>query len=137
MVEVELTTGEGFETVRVIVAPVGGVVPPVGAPPVVGGGAVGDSDLHPAKIGSSSITPKISFRCLILIISAPINSSTQPAHQEQPPQETQKSSVIRVLPATLSPASVWPKTSRMISMVIVVRPVSGSRPPFCGKSAAN
>jgi hypothetical protein len=80
MVEVELMTGEGFETVRVIVAPVGGVVPPVGAPPVVGAGAVGDSDLHPAKIGSSTISAKISFRCLILIISAPINSSSQPAH---------------------------------------------------------
>jgi hypothetical protein len=80
MVEVELTTGEAFETVRVIVAPVGGVTPPDGVPPVDGAGAVGDSDLHPAKIDSSTISAKINFRCLILIISAPINSSSQPAH---------------------------------------------------------
>ena len=37
--------------------------------------------------------------------------------------------VIRVLPDTRSPAIVWPNTSRMMSIVTVLSPVSGSRPP--------
>src|SRR5438132_4539176 len=73
MIEVELTTGVALEAVRVIDAPVGGVTPPLGVPPpVVGGGAVGDSDLQPAKNTSSSARrTNISFRCLKSIISAP------------------------------------------------------------------
>jgi hypothetical protein len=58
--EVESTTGFGFDTVMVMLAPVvGGVVPPV---LVVGGvvdvdGAVGDSPLHPPKMSTSAATP--------------------------------------------------------------------------------
>src|SRR2546425_1109294 len=134
MIEVELTTGVALEAVRVIDAPVGGVTPPLGVPPpVVGGGAVGDSDLQPANITSSSARRRnISFRCLKKIISAPVNSSSHPhpARQEHPLHCTQKSTVSRVLPLTDSPASVWPNSSRITSMVTTERPVSGSRPPF-------
>src|SRR5437867_9030138 len=139
MIEVELTTGVVLEAVRVIDAPVGGVTPPLGVPPpVVGGGAVGDSDLQPAKNTSSSARrANISFRCLKSIISAPkLLFPPHPARQEHPLHCTQKSTVIRVLPLTASPARVWPNTSRIRSIVTIERPVSGSRPPFCGSRAA-
>src|SRR5205085_12245850 len=123
MTTFEFTSGFALETVRVMVALVGGVTPP-GVPPVLTDGVVGDSDLHPAKITISARSANVSFRCLISIISNPRQLFHPP--YEQPPHEKQKSSVNRVFPATRSPASVCPKNVRITSMVMIGLPVSGS-----------
>src|SRR5713226_3297578 len=132
MMTLEFTSGFALETVSVMVALVGGVTPPPGVvPPGVNGGAVGDSALQPARISSNANTGKISFRCLMSIISTPVNSSIHHSSgYAHPPHEKQKSKLIRVLPETRSPASVVPKTSRITSMVTNGLCVSGSIPPF-------
>src|SRR5438128_9748772 len=80
MMTFEFTNGLVFEAVRTMVGFVGGVTPPPGVPPgPTGGGAVGDSLLHPVMISSSSArSANVSFRCLMSIIETPVNSSIHP-----------------------------------------------------------
>src|ERR671935_53289 len=85
MTEFELTTGFGGVAVREMLAFVGGVTPPVGPPGVVTLGVVGVSALQPAKITSNARSAKIRFRCLILIMSTPVNSSIHPRRQLSAP----------------------------------------------------
>ena len=85
MTTFEFTNGFALETVRLIVAFVGGVTPPEGAPGEVTVGVVGDSALHPPKIRISARSANIIFRCLILIISTPVNSTVQPRKRLRAP----------------------------------------------------
>src|SRR6185436_19030436 len=134
MTTVLSTNGLAFEVVSTRVAPVGGAVPPGGTPPP-GGGAVGVSPLHAAKSSSSASSANQVFRSLILIMPVP----PYPSHTlyAQPPQLKQKSSGKRVASYTRSPPSVSPKISTMMSIFTTGRPVTGSRPPLTGCSAAN
>src|SRR5712692_9956923 len=77
MMTFAFTGGVVFDALRAMVAFVGGAFPPDGVPPPTGG-AVGDSALQPAKIRSSARSANIIFRCLILIISTPVNSYHPP-----------------------------------------------------------
>src|SRR3954447_7206219 len=85
IVEVEPVNGAAVVTVRAMLAPVGGGVPPllpVPFPlplvPVMGGGAVGDSPLQPAKSASSAMSARRMNRCVVCFMSTPVNSSSTP-----------------------------------------------------------
>jgi hypothetical protein len=80
MTEVELTNGLAFDTTRVMLAPVGGVVGDDGVVGVDGVvvGEVGDSPLQAANISSSAKTANKNFRCRMLIISTPVIPSSHP-----------------------------------------------------------
>src|SRR5258708_3332375 len=86
IVDVDATSGVGFNTVKTIVAPTGGVTPPPGGvvppPPGVGFGAVGDSPLHAASTSNSASSANISFRCLILIMVQPPSATL--THPQRP-----------------------------------------------------
>src|SRR5438132_6332881 len=87
MMTFEFTNGLVFEAVRTMVGFVGGVTPPPGVPPgPTGGGAVGDSLLHPVMISSSSArSANVTFRCLMSIIRTPVNSSIHPIERLETP----------------------------------------------------
>src|SRR5438309_7982969 len=86
MMTLEFTNGLVFEAVRVIVGLAGGVTPPPGVPPgPTGGGAVGDSLLHPVRISSSARSANVTFRCLMSIIRTPVNSSIHPIERLETP----------------------------------------------------
>src|SRR5258706_8273202 len=83
IVEMEPVNGAAVETVRAMLAPTGGCVPPVlpdplPLVPVMGGGAVGDSPLQPAKSASSAMSARRMNRCVVCFMSTPVNSSSHP-----------------------------------------------------------
>src|SRR5207253_205441 len=74
----ELTSGLAFETVSVIVAPLGGVTPPGGTVEVVGGAVGDDSPLQPTIVSARRATRAISrMRNVVVFMSKP--PSTLPA----------------------------------------------------------
>src|SRR5688572_25234700 len=116
MAVLEPACGVGLVTVRVIVAPVGGVPESPGGLP--SGGAVTVSPLQPAKTSTRASISRYLV-CTNLFMSNPRPPSSHPAshrvargfHQSHPPHWKQKSSGKRVRPDTLVPARVSPNTS--------------------------
>jgi hypothetical protein len=73
MVTVESTGGAALDVVSVRLTPVGGVVPPPDGlpPPLLEGGAVGDSPLHAANRRRTAINTIHDFRSLIQFMCEP------------------------------------------------------------------
>src|SRR5205823_3879844 len=80
IVEVDPVNGVAFDATSAMLAPTGGCVAPFPVPvplvPVIGGGAVGDSPLHPAKSAGSAKNARKMYRCFVCFMSTPVNSSS-------------------------------------------------------------
>src|SRR5258708_7216756 len=82
IVDIEPVVAGFVDATSAMVAPPGGGVAPLPVPvpvvPVMGGGAVGDSPLHPAKSAKSATSARKMDCRFVCFMSTPVNSSSHP-----------------------------------------------------------